>query len=97
MIESHGDVHGSHTQGIQINKSLTRSAHGCVGGRCEPSVGLQKNSPGVHVLSILEAVFIVSPKRPNLGSLLPTRPLEGGKREMDLLTSDGRLDTIGNQ
>ena len=31
--------------------------------------------PGVHVLSILEAVFIVSPKMENLGSLLPMRPL----------------------
>ncbi len=33
-------------------------------------------SPGVHVLSMREAVFMVSPKMENLGSLLPTRPLQ---------------------
>ena len=32
-------------------------------------------TPGILVLSIRDAVFIVSPKRLNLGSLLPTTPL----------------------
>ena len=34
----------------------------------------QPLSPGWQVLSILEAVFIVSPKMENLGSLVPTSP-----------------------
>ena len=33
------------------------------------------NVPGLLVDSILEAVFIVSPKMENLGSLKPTRPV----------------------
>ena len=33
------------------------------------------HSPGSHVDSMREAVFIVSPKMENLGSLLPTSPV----------------------
>ena len=34
------------------------------------------HSLGMHVDSMREAVFIVSPKMLNLGSLVPTRPLK---------------------
>ena len=33
--------------------------------------------PGTQVLSILEAVLMVSPKSENLGTLVPTKPLRG--------------------
>ncbi len=34
--------------------------------------------PGMHVLSMRDAVFIVSPKTLNLGSLVPMRPVTTG-------------------
>ena len=50
--------------------------------------------PGVLVLSILEAVFIESPNRLNLGSLLPTRPLTQGPLWMPIRMTTG-LPSVG--
>ena len=50
--------------------------------------------PGVLVLSILEAVFIESPNRLNLGSLLPTRPLTQGPLWMPIRIMTG-LPSVG--
>ena len=50
--------------------------------------------PGVLVLSILEAVFIESPNRLNLGSLLPTRPLTQGPLWMPIRMITG-LPSVG--
>ena len=45
--------------------------------------------PGSDVLSILDAVFIVSPKMENLGSLVPIRPLTTGPVCMPTRTTVG--------
>ena len=47
--------------------------------------------PGSDVLSILDAVFIVSPKMENLGSLVPIRPLTTGPVCMPTRTTVGSL------
>ena len=46
-------------------------------------------SPGVQVLSMRDAVFIVSPKMLNLGSLLPTTPLTQGPVWMPMRMTTG--------
>ena len=46
-------------------------------------------SPGVQVLSMRDAVFIVSPKMLNLGSLLPTTPLTQGPVWMPMRITTG--------
>ena len=46
-------------------------------------------APGSDVLSILDAVFIVSPKMENLGSLVPIRPLTTGPVCMPTRTTVG--------
>ena len=38
------------------------------------------HAPGTQVLSILEAVLIVSPNNENFGTFMPTRPLRGEGR-----------------
>ena len=40
--------------------------------------------PGVQVLSILDAVFIVSPKSENLGNTVPTNPLHRQDRGYEI-------------
>ena len=58
------------------------------------------HSPGMQVDSMREAVFIVSPKMLNLGSLVPMRPLKGGGeagRSADRVISDRVISKLSSK